>query len=165
MPVPDSLPAYFRASFAGVEGRIERGTMLICPYAYEPSTQAFERLRTWLPTVVGAELPIDLRTSVAYGGEDDFMAAIAERGGAVADIVVLLFSLASTPEDDNHGAFIGRVRDWLAAERRDARVRVVIDEAPYAARMAADRVEERRRGWREFAAARGITADFVSLAG
>lgn len=162
-PLPESMPAYFRASFAGVEGSIARGTVLICPYAYEPSSEAMDRLRRWLPTVVGAELPIDLRASVAYGGEDEFLAVIGERGGAVADIVLLLFSLAATPEEENHGVFIAGVRDWLAGARREARVRVAIDEAPYAARMAADRVEERRRSWREFVAARGLQADFVNL--
>jgi uncharacterized protein DUF2868 len=163
MPLPGSLSAYFRAAFGGIEGSIERGTVLICPYAYEPSSEALERLRTWLPTVIGAPLPIDLRAAVAYGGEDEFVQSIAGRGGEVADIVVLLFSLATTPEDDSHGAFITGVRDWLAGKRRDARVRVVIDEAPYAARMGADRVEERRRAWREFVAARGLQADLVNL--
>jgi hypothetical protein len=162
-PLPESLPAYFRASFAGVEGSIERGTVLVCPYAYEPSSGSLERLRRWLPTVVGAELPIDLRAPVAYGDEDEFLAAVGEHGGAVADIVVLLFSLATTPEEENHGVFIAGVRDWLAGVRREARVRVVLDEAPYAGRMAPDRVEERRRAWREFVAARGLQADFVNL--
>jgi hypothetical protein len=162
-PLPDSMPAYFRASFGGVEGSIERGTVLICPYAYEPTSEALERLRRWLPSVVGAELPIDLRASVAYGGEDEFLEAIGERGGAVADIVVLLFSLATTPEDENHGVFIAGVRDWLAAARREARVRVVLDEAPYASRMGPERLEERRNAWREFVTARGLQADFVNL--
>jgi hypothetical protein len=162
-PLPDSMPAYFRASFGGVEGSIERGTVLICPYAYEPTSEALERLRRWLPSVVGAELPIDLRASVAYGGEDEFLEAIGERGGAVADIVVLLFSLATTPEDENHGVLIAGVRDWLAAARREARVRVVLDEAPYASRMGPERLEERRNAWREFVTARGLQADFVNL--
>jgi len=163
-PLPDTMPAYFRASFAGVEGSIERGTVLICPYAYEPTNEALERLRKWLPTVVGAELPIDLRAPVPYGGEDEFLASIGERGGAVADIVVLLFSLATTPEEENHGAFIAGVRDWLAGARREARVRVVLDEAPYASRMGPERVEERRKAWRDFVAARGLQAEFVNLA-
>jgi hypothetical protein len=45
---------------------------------------------------------------------------------------------------------------------------VVVDESPYAARMAGDaslatRLEERRRLWRDFVAGYGLEVDLVNL--
>jgi hypothetical protein len=45
-------------------------------------------------------------------------------------------------------------------------VRIVVDEAPYADRLAGDaslapRLEERRRLWREFVASYGLEATFL----
>jgi len=165
-PRPAWLPAYFRAAFAGIVGSIERGVVLVAPYAYVPEPAALERLRAWIPEVVGASLPVDLRAPVAYGGEDAFLASFAERGGGVADVVVLLFNMASTPEDENHGTFLAGARDRLARERPEAQLLAVVDEAPYAARMGADspRMAERREAWRAFIAARGLEPRFTRLA-
>jgi hypothetical protein len=165
-PRPAWLPAYFRSTFGGVVGSVERGVVLVAPYAYEPDPASLERLRAWLPEVVGASLPVDLRASVGYGGEDDFLAAFSERGGGVADVVVVLFNMASTPEDENHGKLLYAARDRLARERQEAQLLVVIDEAPYASRMGGDsaRVGERREAWRKFVVARGLEPRFKSLA-
>jgi hypothetical protein len=80
--------------------------------------------------------------------------------------VVLPFSLAATPEDENHGVVLTGVRDRIAA-KPGARVLVVIDEAPYATRMggASERIAERRETWRRFVRAHGLEPTFVSLAG
>jgi glycosyltransferase involved in cell wall biosynthesis len=84
----------------------------------------------------------------------------------LADIVVMPFSLATTPEAENHGEVLAGVRDRLAASRAGARLLVVVDEAPYAERMAGapDRIAERREAWRAFVRAHGLDAQFVSLA-
>jgi hypothetical protein len=44
---------------------------------------------------------------------------------------------------------------------------VLIDEAPYVARMgsAPERIDERREVWRRFVSAHGLEPTFVSLAG
>jgi len=54
------------------------------------------------------------------------------------------------------------------AHVRPAAVRIVVDESPYAARLAGDaslapRLEERRRLWRDFVAGYGLEADLASL--
>ena len=110
VPRPAWLPAYFRSAFEGIVGSIERGVVLVAPYAYEPDAAVLDRLRAWLPGLVGASLPVDLRAPVRYGGEDEFLASFAQRGGGVADVVVVLFNMASTPEDENHGAFLAGAR-------------------------------------------------------
>ena len=164
-PRPAWLPAYFRSVFGSVVGSIERGVALVAPYGYEPDPQALERLRAWLPEVVGASLPVDLRASVSHGGEDAFLESFADRGGGIADVVVVLFNMASTPEDENHGVLLAGARDRLARDRPQAQLVVAVDESPYAARMGEDsaRVAERREAWRTFVAARGLEARFVKL--
>jgi hypothetical protein len=82
--------------------------------------------------------------------------------------VVLLFNLAATPEEENHGAVIAGVRNWLAGRRPQPQLLVLVDEGPYAGRMAADgaagRVAERRDAWQQFVAAHGLAACSVDLA-
>ena len=52
----------------------------------------------------------------------------------------------------------------MARHRPRAQLAVMVDEGPYAARVPAERMEERRRAWQAFVAARGIEPRFVNLA-
>jgi len=163
-PLPESLRVYFRNAFAGVAGAASPLRALILPFAYELSPGALARLIAWIPTATGGAPEIDARAGVPYGEEDRYLAEL-RAGGEAAGIVVLPFSLATTPEDENHGVVITGVRDWLAP-RGDAQLVIAIDEAPYAQRMAGapGRMEERRATWRAFVEARGVKPHFVSLA-
>ena len=165
-PPPASLAAYFRASFASVDGAIAKASALIMPYACELAPGALARLIAWLPQATGGNVAVDARASVPYGEEERYLAALGAEGSDNAQFIVLPFSLATTPEDENHGKVIAGVRDWLAASRPGAELLVVIDEAPYAQRMAgaAERVAERREVWRRFVEARGVKPAFASLA-
>ena len=119
-----------------------------------------------LPAALGESITLDARAPVRYGEEDEFLQGLGNAGKP--DIVVLLFNLAATPEDENHGAMITGVRDGLAAKRL-GQLLVLVDEASYASRMGADgganaRVSERRLAWQKFVAARGVGACIVNLA-
>ena len=164
-PLPPSLQPYFRSAFGAVDSSIGRGIVMVVPYAYEIDASTVARLRTLLPAAFGNDLAVDLRAPIAYGDEDDFVRHLPDRGGAIADIIVLVFNLAATAEEENHGALISAVRDWMAANRRQGQLSVLIDEGPYAVRMATQtgRVEERTRAWREFVNARGLTACIIDL--
>ena len=113
---------------------------------------------------------MDVRAPVRYGEEDEFIEHLAERGsGAVADVITLLFTLAATPEDQNHGAMLTGIRDWLTRSHRQAHLLVLVDEGPYAERMGgpagpAHRLAARRDAWEAFVAARGLTACVLDLA-
>ena len=162
-PLPASLAAYFRGALGGSMGR---GLATIVPYAYEPSADARAGLRALLPRALGDSLTLDSRAAVRYGEEDEFVRELDAAGKA--DVMVLLFNLAATPEEENHGDLIAGVRDWLAAGQPRPQLLVLVDEGPYAERMAADggtgRVAERRDAWQEFVAARGRAACSVNLA-
>ena len=166
MPLPVSLPSYFRRVFSAVDSTIGRGIVMVAPYAHAVSPEAIARLRELLPAAFGADLAVDLREPIVYGGEEAFVRNLADRGGTIADVFVLLFNLASTPEDENHGALLSSVRDWLSSNRRGAQLLVLLDAGPYAARMAThgDRVDERRRAWETFVADRGLPVTMIDLA-
>jgi hypothetical protein len=146
------------------------GVTSVTPYAYEPSDESLAGIERWLPSVTGAEARVDRRTTLRYGEED--MAAAAFDSGAhrVADLHVVLMSLAATPEAENHGVVIAAARDSARRARPPGAVRVVVDESPYVERFAGDtslasRLDERRRLWRDFVAGYGLEADLVELAG
>jgi hypothetical protein len=162
--VPASLAPYARVAFSGVGGLVDRGIVMVVPFAYEPAANSLARLRTLLGAEMGEHLGIDLRAPVRYGDEEVFVHNVGDRGGELADVIVLLATLAATPEDENHGLVIEGLRDWMAKHRPQAQLVVMVDEAPYAARMPAERVAERRRAWQAFIAARGVEPRFVSLA-
>jgi hypothetical protein len=161
-PQPATLPAYFRTAFASVEGAGAPARAVIMPFAYDLTPGALAQLIAWLPSVAGGNPKIDARAGIPYGEEERFLASL---DAEPPEIVVLPFSLATTPEDENHGTVIAGVRDRLAT-RPGTQLIVVIDEAPYAQRMsdAPERVTERREAWRRFVEARGLKPVFVSLA-
>ncbi len=164
-PLPASLPAYFRAAFGGLGLMLDRGIAMVVPYAYEPGTNALASVRRYLAREAGENVTVDLRASVAFGNEEPFLEGIGSHGGDVADVIVLLTTLAATPEDENHGLVMAGLRDWIARSRPQARLMIVVDEGPYAARMGAmpGRLEERRSQWRDFIVARGLEPRLVDL--
>lgn len=164
VPVPASLASYARIAFSGVGGLVDRGIVMVVPLAYEPASNSLARLRALLGAEMGEHLAIDLRAPVRYGEEEAFVRNVADQGGQLADVVVLLASLAATPEEENHGLVIEGLRDWLAKHRPQAQLVVMVDEGPYAARVPAARLQERRAAWQAFVAARGVEARFVNLA-
>jgi hypothetical protein len=149
-----------------VEGAVARATAVVMPFAYDLSPNALARLIAWIPQAAGGPVDVEAREGLPYGEEQAYLDAFGARGGDRADLVVLPFSLATTPEAENHGEVLAGVRDRLAASRPGARLMVVVDEAPYAERMSAapERVAERREAWRAFVRSHGLDAQFVSLA-
>lgn len=160
---PASLEAYARRAFSGVGGLREPGTVRVVPCAYELGTNALARLRTILGEEMGEGSTIELAAPARYGEEDAFLAALDAHGATGG--MVLLFNLATTPEDENHGMVMAGVRDHMA-RHAGAPLIVMVDEGPYRARMAGmpQRIDERRRAWKDFIAARGLEPRFVDLA-
>jgi hypothetical protein len=166
--LPAALTPYFRSVFSAIDGAVSRGIIAVVPYAYEPPPSAAAALARLLPAALGENLAVDLRAAVRYGDEEAFVQGLPDRGGRIADAIALLFSLAATPEDENHGRALSGVRDWLSQSQHRAQLLVLVDERPYAERMAGqagftDRVAERRALWASFVTARGLRACFVDL--
>ena len=162
--VPPDLERYYRRVFADGEPSVAA----VVPYAYEPTPNALARLRNLLAEEHGGRIKLDVQPLARYGEEDDFLAGLKARVSVLPETLVVLTTLAATPEDENHGSLIAELRDWLAAASPQTHLVVVVDEGPYARRMSADggtstRVDERRELWRDFISARGVRACVADL--
>lgn len=167
-PLPEALRGYAADVLRG--GGIVRSTGVasVTAYACEPSAAAWQGLERWLQGASLGITQLERRTSLRYGEEDMAGQAFAIGAHRVADLHVVLLSLAATPEAENHGVVIAAARDAAHRARPPAAVRIVVDESPYATRFAGDaslapRLEERRRLWRNFVAGYGLEADLLPL--
>ncbi len=165
IPLPAPLLGYARALVMGVGSGTVAETASVVPYAYEPKAPSIAGLGSLLGATLGANLKIQVADPVKYGDED----CVADRLAATtATWHVILMTLASTPEVENHGAFLQAWRDWLVKNAAAAPLLIVIDEGPYASRMRGEavfeqRLQERRKLWREFVAGYGLRAVFADL--
>ncbi|MGH8138426.1 MAG: hypothetical protein ACREVV_09555 [Steroidobacteraceae bacterium] len=186
-PLPPSLLGYARTLIMSVSNGTVREVASVTPYAYEPSRESLAGLESLLAATFGANLSVTVREPIRYGEEEAISGrlageaaagaggaagtrprAAARPSGRLADWNVLVMTLAATPEVENHGALLSGLRDWLTQNASGAPLLVVIDEAPYAARMRGDggfdkRLQERRAVWREFVAGYGLRACIVDL--
>jgi len=166
--LPDGFMPYARAILRET-GRVTKLTASAVTYAYTPSRDALAGLSALLADAQGGEVVLEISLSVAYGEEDNVakrLRAAAREARSDASCHVLLMSLASTPEPENHGAMIEAMQRALEPERTG--FLLLVDASSYAARMNDDpaltaRVAERSRTWRDFAAAREQPAYIVDL--
>jgi hypothetical protein len=165
LPLPASLLGYARTLVMGVGSGTTGETASVVPYAYEPKPPSIAGLESLLGATLGANLKLQVLAPVKYGDEETVATRLAATS---ATWHVILMTLASTPEVENHGAFLTAWRDWLVKNATSAPLLIVIDEGPFAARMRGEvaleqRVQERRKLWREFVAGYGLRAVFADL--
>ncbi|MFM9438421.1 hypothetical protein ACFDR9_005527 [Janthinobacterium sp. CG_23.3] len=139
------------------------GVLRVLPYSFTLDEARDKGLATIATMLLGEQARLMLRPSSAYGEE----AAEALRETRLDDVGVtltaVLFSLAATPEKENHGAFL----EYLV--RHSARgVGVLIDESGFAERIGAQaggqaRIAERIALWQQFCSFHHTTASIVSL--
>ena len=166
-PLPASLLGHARALLVGAAGGVALEHASVIPFAYEPSPESVAGLKILLAAALGGGVKVELRGSVRYGDEDKLRPQL-EPGAA--EWLVLLMTVAATPEAENHGAALGALRDSLARTPAAPPLLVVIDTGPYSQRMHGDasfdrRLTERRRLWSEFVAGYGLRACVVDLSG
>ncbi len=134
----------------------------IAPFAYTPAESANEGLRRLAAQLFGQSVKLQFSRPVDYGDED--VPAPADRAGAPpTDLLVAVFNLAATPENENHGVFL----DGLLSSGAGA-VIALVDESSYRRRLAAqpgtqERLAERRRAWSGLAGTRGLGVVFADL--
>jgi hypothetical protein len=167
--LPDSLLAYARSALGAAHAGRGSGEVVVVPYAFGVSAEARGGLQRWLESAFGRGAHMDLRAMSPYGEEARLRSMLESSTPANAEALVLLMSLAATPESENHGLAIAATRDAARQARPERELRVVIDESAYASRLAGDaslagRLEERRNLWRTFVRGYGLEAAFVNLA-
>ena len=133
----------------------------VVPYSFQPTDEARRGLEALLMRAMGPRTTVVHAASVAYGSDAVPSGAPAARDGA-ADTMVALFSMAATPEEENHGAFV----EALAAGSGGVPPVAIVDEAAFRARFVGQmqRLDERRDAWRRLLGGHRVEPVFVDLA-
>jgi hypothetical protein len=154
-PLPLDEP-YFRSLLRGL--RAEAVAVRIAPYGMQPPPQAALQLNSLLTEAFGRGTTVSFAESTAFGAEDEVDPARLAGG---ATLLAVLAPLTATPEAENHGAFVDRLKSATTI----APVALLIDESAFRRQFGAEsaRLPERRDLWRRFAAERKVSAAFVDL--
>ena len=166
--LPDELLGYARGTLGAAQAGQGSGDVIVVPYACDVAAEARATLARWVEAEFGPGARTDVRAMSPYGQEDQLRAGLVGTGIGNAEGVVLLLSLAATPESENHGLAIAAARDATRGAKPERALRVVVDETGYASRLAGDaslagRLDERRRLWRDFVRGYGVGVAFVDL--
>lgn len=143
--------AYFqrlRPPRPGAQRQIE-----LWPYARTPDAAALQGAQAMFAHVFGDATTVAVQPTVAYGDEDAWQPQPSDGATAVA-----LFDIGATPEIESQGRFVQR----LAAAHGAAPL-MLVDEAGFAQRFGAQRLEQRRAAWLGLAEQLGCTALAVDL--
>jgi hypothetical protein len=93
---------------------------------------------------------------VQYGDEEATTVRASD-----TDPVVALFNMTATPEREAHGVFLASIARSAPARH----LMVIVDESAFRARLEdAERLDHRRRLWRDFCMGQRLTPVFVNLA-
>lgn len=128
----------------------EAGLLRVQPYSLTVDEARSKGLDAVAHEMLGEQARVRLLPPAAYGSE----APVLEAGEGVTNAV--LFGLAATPEQENHGAF-------LAALGKGRKLVALLDQSALAARMDAGRLGERIELWREFCIRYGAEPKVVDL--
>jgi hypothetical protein len=135
----------------------------VLPYSYTLDEARDRGLWTLAAAALGAQARVQLHPASAYGTEPKDALRNTALDDAGVTVTAVLFSLAATPEKENHGAFL----DYLTKRVRRG-VAVLVDESPLVERIGdqqanSARVAERTALWRQFCSFHGTSATFVNL--
>lgn len=158
--LPPALLAYYHQLAGGGE-TLGLASARIFPYSFAPTAEVKQHLERWLARAFGSALATSFAPHIPYGEEEGAAREFRGHGGP-ADLLVLLFSLAATPEEENHGVLIEAAREAQS-------LLIVVDESAFQARFGTDpgyalRLEERRTAWRVLGEGRGIRIVFFHAA-
>jgi hypothetical protein len=160
--LPVAHDFYVRRVIRDAIGRA--GHVRVVPYSVELSAVATSNLERLLGDVLGEKATIEVDAAVAYGNEDEWLAAHGDNLNS-SDQLILLFNLSSTPEAENHGAMVTGVRQRLG---NAVELLVLLDDSGFVHRhrgqaSAPRRVEERLNAWRAVLAPGNVDPVRVSL--
>lgn len=153
---------YFR-KLSGQVGNAEPGLLRVLPYSYTLDEARDRGLATIATAILGEQARVMLRPSLAYG--EDPVDALRDIGPDAAGVTItaVLFSLAATPEKENHGAILDQLR-----RAAPCGIAVLVDESTLTQRAgtqagADGRLAERVALWRQFVHFHGCSATLINL--
>ena len=156
---------YFRGLLRNALG--EPGKARVVAYGLELSGERRQRLDRMLGAALGEKVSLSFDPPIAYGSEEEWLSA-SSGSLADSDYFILLFSMSSTPESENHGAFASAVRKQLAGG--PATLIILLEEGALRSRLRSApssdrRIAERVQAWNAVLAGAGVQPTLVSLEG
>ncbi|MXP13651.1 DUF2868 domain-containing protein [Altererythrobacter confluentis] len=142
------------------------GRARVTPYAYHPDEDTRRRLAATLKTVLGDGAEVVFDEAVGYGAEEEWAARHSVNDAD--DYHLVLFSLSTTPEAENHGELVRALTEETARRDKGQIIGALIDEGPYRTHFAGqtgldERVETRLAQWRSMLAPLGILPIGIAL--
>lgn len=142
------------------------GTARVTPYAYRPGDETRRRLATALRAALGDGADVRFDPPVDYGSEDRWLSH--NPGSPDDDYHIVLFTLSSTPEEENHGALATALRARIEQDHPGTVLCAIVDESPFRAHFAGqagldERVEGRLGTWRRALAGAAIAVIGLDL--
>jgi Protein of unknown function (DUF2868) len=138
----------------------EAARVRVVPYSYQLTPQAVLGLQAIAARLFGPHAEVSVAPGISWGGEDALPDGLVPAGPQT--LLLVVFSLAATPEAENHGAFLAAV---AALAGRATPVVAIVDESGFRKRFAHEprRLDERRAAWRELLAGPGREPVFADL--
>ncbi|MBB3224201.1 DUF2868 domain-containing protein [Pseudoduganella umbonata] len=149
--------SYFRQLHTAAGG--EAGTLRVLPYSFTVDEARARGLEAVAAQLLGERARVRLLAAVAYSADPAAALGTVDPRDPGVTSTALLFSLAATPEKENHGAFITQ-----AARSLGVRIPVLLDESAFSTRTPdPQRVRDRIELWREFCVFHGADPTVVNL--
>lgn len=141
----DLKEPYFQRLLGGFQR--EAAIVSVLPYSFSMTPQMVLQLQQVVQRLFGPKSELSIAESIAFGGEDELPAAALAKG---ASLHLVIFNLAATPEEENHGALLKKL-----VESMPGKLLVLVDESAFRQRFAGqpERLTERRKLWQRFLAA------------
>lgn len=158
----DLSPSYYRKLTQGL-GASSPSMLRIFPYSFTVDEVRQRQLNTVAQLLLGEKASVMLRPSATYGdAPQDALGDTAPDNSNIA-VNAILFNLAATPEQENHGEFIDHL-----ARIAPGQLLVLIDESLYLERLgeqpgSQDRVQQRSELWRQFCSTHQARAVIINL--
>ena len=155
-PLPQDTRQYCRSALAARHAHERTAEAEVIPYNYTLTEASQRALEHALRERTGTRITSRLHSPVRYGEEEDAIRHQTARDSAGTNYAVLVFNMASTPEEENQGHLLHGYRTALGPQ-----LIVVLDESGYRRRLAGQagaqaRLDERRAAWERFARAYGV---------
>lgn len=139
------------------------GTLRVLPYSFGVDEARDKGLNTLAGLLLGEQARLMLRPRLDYGEEPQDALRDFNPNDGNATLTAVLFNLAATPENENHGVLL----DYLVHTSKRG-IAVLIDESSYLERIGTQaggqaRIAERMALWRQFCSFHKAPANFVNL--
>jgi len=160
---PIDLDQPYYRKLADSVGAGTPAVLRVIPYSYTLDEPRDRGLWAIAAAALGGQARVQLLPPVAYGVEPKEALRDTALNEAGITVTAVLFSLAATPEKENHGMLL----DYLA-KRVPRGVAVLLDESPLLERSSDQagvetRVVERIALWRQFCSFHGVSGHAVNL--